>query len=89
MKQVSSIGISNENFYICSDILENYFSTRTFLNCCLLTEMDDDTVRDHFSECGNVTGVRIVRDRKTGIGKGFGYVLFEVCNSYCMFMLET
>ncbi|XP_053155532.1 RNA-binding protein 34 isoform X2 [Hemicordylus capensis] len=40
-------------------------------------EIYDDTVRDHFSECGNVVGVRIVRDRNTGIGKGFGYVLFE------------
>ncbi|XP_013908856.1 PREDICTED: RNA-binding protein 34 [Thamnophis sirtalis] len=42
-------------------------------------EIDDETVRNHFLECGNVTGVRIVRDRSTGIGKGFGYVLFE-CN---------
>ncbi|XP_077201869.1 RNA-binding protein 34 [Paroedura picta] len=40
-------------------------------------DIDDDTVRDHFSECGTVTGVRIVRDRNTGIGKGFGYVLFK------------
>ncbi|XP_066467553.1 RNA-binding protein 34 [Tiliqua scincoides] len=40
-------------------------------------EIDDDTVRKHFSDCGNVIGVRIVRDRNTGIGKGFGYVLFE------------
>ncbi|XP_015275312.1 PREDICTED: RNA-binding protein 34 [Gekko japonicus] len=40
-------------------------------------DIDDDTVRDHFSECGTVKGVRIVRDRNTGTGKGFGYVLFE------------
>nr|XP_056709308.1 RNA-binding protein 34 [Euleptes europaea] len=40
-------------------------------------DIDDDTMRDHFSECGTVMGVRIVRDRNTGIGKGFGYVLFE------------
>ncbi|KAJ6651301.1 hypothetical protein lerEdw1_021101, partial [Lerista edwardsae] len=39
--------------------------------------IDDDTLRNHFSDCGNVMGVRIVRDRNTGIGKGFGYVLFE------------
>lgn len=39
--------------------------------------IDDDTVRNHFSDCGNVVSVRIVRDRNTGIGKGFGYVLFE------------
>ncbi|XP_074804965.1 RNA-binding protein 34 isoform X3 [Natator depressus] len=41
-------------------------------------EIEDDTVREHFSECGNVVAVRIVRDKNTGTGKGFGYVLFEV-----------
>ncbi|TFK08539.1 RNA-binding protein 34 [Platysternon megacephalum] len=41
-------------------------------------EIEDDTVREHFSECGNVVAVRIVRDKNTGIGKGFGYVLYEV-----------
>ncbi|XP_074846246.1 RNA-binding protein 34 isoform X2 [Carettochelys insculpta] len=40
-------------------------------------DIEDDTVREHFSECGNVVAVRIVRDKNTGIGKGFGYVLFE------------
>ncbi|XP_006016404.1 RNA-binding protein 34 [Alligator sinensis] len=40
-------------------------------------DLEDDAVREHFSECGNVVAVRIVRDRNTGIGKGFGYVLFE------------
>ncbi|XP_063162731.1 RNA-binding protein 34 [Candoia aspera] len=44
-------------------------------------EIDDDTVRNHFLECGNVTGVRIVRDRNMGIGKGFGYVLFETTDA--------
>ncbi|NWR93791.1 RBM34 protein, partial [Furnarius figulus] len=37
----------------------------------------DDAVREHFRVCGAVVGVRVVRDRKTGLGKGFGYVLFE------------
>nr|XP_020642611.1 RNA-binding protein 34 [Pogona vitticeps] len=44
-------------------------------------DIDDDTVRNHFSDCGDVTGVRIVRDRNTGIGKGFGYVLFETTDA--------
>ncbi|XP_048028033.1 RNA-binding protein 34 [Megalobrama amblycephala] len=34
-------------------------------------------VREHFLECGNVEAVRLVRDRESGMGKGFGYVLFE------------
>ncbi|XP_006122114.3 RNA-binding protein 34 [Pelodiscus sinensis] len=40
-------------------------------------EIEDDTVREYFSDCGNVVAVRIVRDKNTGIGKGFGYILFE------------
>ncbi|XP_009576101.1 PREDICTED: RNA-binding protein 34, partial [Fulmarus glacialis] len=40
-------------------------------------DISDDAVREHFSICGGVVAVRIVRDRKTGLGKGFGYVLFE------------
>uniref|UniRef100_A0A8C0ZID5 RNA binding motif protein 34 n=1 Tax=Cyanistes caeruleus TaxID=156563 RepID=A0A8C0ZID5_CYACU len=37
----------------------------------------DDAVREHFHDCGDVVGVRVVRDWRTGLGKGFGYVLFE------------
>ncbi|XP_049687467.1 RNA-binding protein 34 [Accipiter gentilis] len=40
-------------------------------------DISDDAVREHFSVCGGVVAVRIVRDRKTGLGKGFGYILFE------------
>ncbi|KAM6324192.1 LOW QUALITY PROTEIN: RNA-binding protein 34 [Aegotheles albertisi] len=40
-------------------------------------DISDDAVREHFSVCGDVVAVRVVRDRKTGLGKGFGYVLFE------------
>ncbi|NWX29519.1 RBM34 protein, partial [Notiomystis cincta] len=36
----------------------------------------DDAVREHFGVCGDVVAVRVVRDRRTGLGKGFGYVLF-------------
>ncbi|NXG28069.1 RBM34 protein, partial [Dromaius novaehollandiae] len=40
-------------------------------------DISDDAVREHFSDCGDVVAVRIVRDRQTGMGKGFGYILFE------------
>ncbi|ELU11225.1 hypothetical protein CAPTEDRAFT_227550 [Capitella teleta] len=43
-------------------------------------EVQEDEVRLHFQECGEVENVRLVRDRGTGIGKGFGFVLFkDVC----------
>ncbi|XP_042560581.1 RNA-binding protein 34-like [Clupea harengus] len=35
------------------------------------------SLRQHFEDCGPVEAVRLIRDRETGMGKGFGYVLFE------------
>ncbi|KAJ1172230.1 hypothetical protein NDU88_004078 [Pleurodeles waltl] len=40
-------------------------------------DIEDQVLRDHFEECGEVVAVRVIRDRETGVGKGFGYVLFE------------
>ncbi|NXR45327.1 RBM34 protein, partial [Hippolais icterina] len=40
-------------------------------------DIRDDAVREHFHVCGDIVGVRVVRDSRTGLGKGFGYVLFE------------
>ncbi|XP_063792662.1 RNA-binding protein 34 [Pseudophryne corroboree] len=40
-------------------------------------DIEDEALRKHFSECGSVGGVRIIRDHHSGIGKGFGYVLFQ------------
>ena len=37
---------------------------------------DEEELRQSFSGCGEVESVRIVRDTKTGIGKGFGFVSF-------------
>ncbi|KAF7640448.1 hypothetical protein Mgra_00000267 [Meloidogyne graminicola] len=41
----------------------------------------DDKVRSHFKQCGKVTGVRLLRDKQTGLTKGFGYVEFFDVNS--------
>ncbi|XP_016055365.1 PREDICTED: RNA-binding protein 34 [Miniopterus natalensis] len=40
-------------------------------------KVEDSAVEDHFLDCGNIVAVRIVRDQLTGVGRGFGYVLFE------------
>jgi nucleolar protein 12 len=37
---------------------------------------DEEKLREVFSVCGGIDSVRIVRDKKTGIGKGFGFVTF-------------
>ncbi|XP_022088968.1 RNA-binding protein 34-like isoform X1 [Acanthaster planci] len=39
-------------------------------------DVSDDVIRKHFDECGRVENVRVIRDGKTGLGKGFGYLLF-------------
>ena len=37
---------------------------------------DEEKLREVFSPCGDIQAVRIVRDSKSGIGKGFGFVMF-------------
>ncbi|CAH4035354.1 unnamed protein product [Pieris brassicae] len=39
--------------------------------------IEDETLRAKFEKCGEIESVRIVRDEKTGAGKGFGYVNFK------------
>ncbi|XP_076758470.1 uncharacterized protein LOC143427859 isoform X2 [Xylocopa sonorina] len=39
--------------------------------------ISQDTVRQHFEQCGEIESVRIIKDNRTGVGKGFGYVNFK------------
>ena len=39
-------------------------------------DIDEDSLIKHFTKCGKIESVRIVRDAKSGIGKGFCYVNF-------------
>ena len=52
-------------------------SRSVFLGSLPFAATEDD-VRRHFRDCGAITSVRLVRDAKTNLGKGFGFVLFEV-----------
>ncbi|XP_035515573.1 RNA-binding protein 34 [Morone saxatilis] len=40
-------------------------------------EINELAFRQHFEQCGAVEAVRLVRDQNSGLGKGFGYVLFK------------
>ncbi|XP_069023835.1 RNA-binding protein 34 isoform X2 [Embiotoca jacksoni] len=44
-------------------------------------EINELVFRRHFEECGTVEAVRLVRDQNSGMGKGFGYILFESADS--------
>ena len=41
-------------------------------------DVEEEPLRNHFEDCGEIENVRLIRDRKTQLGKGFGYVLFKV-----------
>ena len=38
--------------------------------------IDEDTIRDTFKDCGEITAVRFAEDKETGQFKGFGHVEF-------------
>ncbi|KAG5363594.1 Nucleolar protein 12 [Yarrowia sp. B02] len=44
-------------------------------------EEQEEALWEAFSQCGDVEYVRIVRDAKTNVGKGFAYVQFKDVNS--------
>lgn len=44
----------------------------------------DEDLWNCFEECGTVQSVRVVRDRNTGMGKGFGFVTFRGLDSVAL-----
>jgi len=37
----------------------------------------DDSLRDFFSQVGNVVSAQVIKDRNTGRSRGFGFVEFD------------
>lgn len=40
-------------------------------------DVQENDVHEFFSDCGSISGVRLVRDSLTGAGKGFGFISFH------------
>ncbi|XP_077428155.1 RNA-binding protein 34 isoform X2 [Vanacampus margaritifer] len=86
-KALQRNGMEMENDFIIrvdrvgSKAAQNHDHKRSVFVGNLNFELKESALRRHFEECGAVEAVRLVRDHKTGLGKGFGYVLFESCDS--------
>ncbi|XP_053406198.1 uncharacterized protein LOC128559108 [Mercenaria mercenaria] len=40
-------------------------------------DIEEEALRKHFDDCGEIENVRVVRDKKISLGKGFGFVTFK------------
>lgn len=43
--------------------------------------IDEETIRDFFKDCGTISNIRFAEDRETGEFRGFGHVNFEETES--------
>ena len=39
--------------------------------------MSEEELREKFADCGKIENVRLVRDPKTHLGKGIGYIMYS------------
>lgn len=53
-----------------------------------VVEVEEAALEEHFLDCGGIVAVRILRNPLTGVGRGFGYVLFEVWETNVLMLLE-
>jgi len=68
-----------EDHHIRVDIVSN--DSKTFQNTIFVGNLplvvNEEEIRAHFESCGTITNVRLIRDPKFSMGKGFGFVTFE------------
>jgi nucleolar protein 12 len=46
--------------------------------CISASAAEEDDLWKMFESCGKISGIRLIRDKRTGVGKGFAYINFEV-----------
>lgn len=69
-----------DGFHIRVDISNNakkHNKDSTVFVGNLTYDITEDDLWDHFQDCGEIENVRVIRDSKTGMGKGFGYIQFK------------
>ena len=56
--------------------------TKTIFVGNLPYTIKEEEIRKHFKACGVIKNVRVIRDKETHEGKGFGYIYFESPEGY-------
>ncbi|XP_078350634.1 RNA-binding protein 34-like isoform X1 [Oculina patagonica] len=80
VKSLKSNGMEVDGFHIRVDLTgqnDKHDHSRSIFVGNLPFDTEEEALREAFVECGDVEAVRIVRDSKTGAGKGFGFILFK------------
>lgn len=79
VKSLKSNGIIVEEKHIRVDLSENkkHNTSASIFVGNLPFNAKEDAIREHFAKCGNIEDIRVVRDKATGIGKGFAYIRFK------------
>jgi nucleolar protein 12 len=78
-----------ENRHIRVDHSEKKAQKQTDIKRCVFVgnlsfNISDETLWSFFQDCGDIDYVRVVRDHKSNVGKGFGYVQFKERSSVAL-----
>ena len=90
MKSLEANGTLLEDRHVRVDSIEGtsqYKHSHSIFVGNLPFTITNERLREALQQCGEIEGTRVVRDKKTGIGKGFGFVLFKE-KSGVMFALK-
>ncbi|XP_073249113.1 RNA-binding protein 34-like [Porites lutea] len=80
VKSLKSNGMEVDGLHIRVDLTgqnNKHDHRRSIFVGNLPFDTEEEPLRQVFNDCGEIEAVRIVRDSKTGLGKGFGFILFE------------
>ena len=67
--------ISRSGRNTCVNPWEDF--TRTIFIGNLPFVVSEEEIRSQFTDCGTIENVRLIRDPKTHLGKGIGYIMFS------------
>ncbi|XP_068729915.1 RNA-binding protein 34-like [Montipora capricornis] len=80
-KALKSNGMEVDGLHIRVDltrkIIDKHDHARSIFVGNLPFNTEEEELRQTFVDCGCIEAVRVVRDSKTNIGKGFGFILFK------------